>query len=145
MRSTIRNPTPEQAREIAWNGSIPEPNTGCWLWTGTATGRVLQATYRKEGYLTRLLLGLEPGDGLCACHRCDTPLCVNRDHLFVGTHTDNMRDMLRKGRQYQTGRTRCPKGHEYTEKRDSRGWRACLACDRERWHSLPAVDREFAR
>jgi hypothetical protein len=37
------------------------------------------------------------------CHRCDTPPCVNPDHLFVGTHTDNMRDSSDKGRQGHPG------------------------------------------
>lgn len=37
-------------------------------------------------------------DGLEICHHCDNPSCINLDHLFVGTHADNMADCKRKGR-----------------------------------------------
>src|SRR5690606_21325717 len=82
----------------------PVPESGCWLWTGAVqcTGHGRFGT--RDGtvqYAHRPAWRLHVGDipaGHYVCHKCDTPLCVNPAHLFIGTATDNMRDASRKGR-----------------------------------------------
>lgn len=125
--------------------SVPEPNTGCWLWMlsvnddgygTTAIGRTGVLAHRAAFQFSA---GTLIPDGMNVLHRCDTPSCVNPDHLFLGTHTDNMRDMVRKGRQPITRRWvggRCTGGHDIEnaanliERRD--GKRQCRACKNER-------------
>jgi hypothetical protein len=83
-----------------------EPDA-CWLWQSTAfaNGYPL-CCYGGNLLATRVSYGLhyqeDPGP-LFVCHRCDTPLCVNPNHLFLGTARDNMLDMKAKGRaRYNT-------------------------------------------
>lgn len=82
----------------------PEPNTGCWLWTGTVDkdgygilreGRRYRV--RAHRFAWQLERGPVAGDAL-VLHRCDTPPCVNPSHLFIGTQADNVRDARGKGR-----------------------------------------------
>jgi hypothetical protein len=89
---------------------IPEPNSGCWLWTGTCTpGRksagVGYGWFRRSKkmiYAHRASYECTHGDGsaagLMVRHSCDLPLCVNPDHLLLGTNADNMQDMRERGR-----------------------------------------------
>lgn len=83
---------------------------GCWVWLGRLNDdgygnisvRVSRGTKRTTK-VHRLAWELANGpipDGLCVCHRCDNPSCVRPDHLFLGTHDENMRDMRKKGRAY---------------------------------------------
>lgn len=83
--------------------SIPEPNSGCWLWTAAhnPNGYGFMWSGSKREYSHRLSYTLFKGpipSGLNVLHKCDQPACVNPDHLSVGTQSENLRDMVRKGR-----------------------------------------------
>lgn len=86
------------------NKWVLDAGTGCWLWAGAGTDNgygVMWGEYRKE-YAHRVSYLLYNGpipDDMQVLHRCDTPLCVNPEHLFLGTVSDNMKDCSAKGRQ----------------------------------------------
>lgn len=81
----------------------PEPMSGCWLWAGGVFARGYGGFYhngtmkRAHRVSYQLFRGPIP-KGLCICHKCDVPLCVNPDHLFTGTQEENLLDAARKGR-----------------------------------------------
>ena len=84
--------------------SLPFTPKGCQEWTGyiesTGYGRVRVqgerwSTHRLSYFVFR---NSEWDEKLFVCHHCDNPKCVNPNHLFLGTHDDNMKDMKAKGR-----------------------------------------------
>lgn len=82
--------------------------SGCWLWVGaknTAGYGFFRMGRQQEGAHRAAFL-LFKGDippGMCVCHSCDTPSCVNPDHLWLGSYFENIQDMIRKGRMGYTG------------------------------------------
>lgn len=85
--------------------SVPEPNTGCVLWTG--------ARQKRSGYgqiqigdrsrlahrVSKANAGYSVPEGSAVRHTCDTPACINPEHLVVGTQHENIRDRDQKNRQ----------------------------------------------
>ena len=82
----------------------PDPNSGCWLWTAALDrygyGRIQlgeSKTLKSHRVSYELHVGPIP-EGQMICHRCDTPSCVNPNHLFAGPAAVNVADMIAKKR-----------------------------------------------
>lgn len=137
---------------------IGEPNSGCWLWLGSIDrkgyGQIREPGGARVRVATHVALEVYRGekvpDGRYAMHRCDTPSCVNPDHLFVGTPLENQRDSIAKGRKAKPPpstigrglRNVCVRGHSLSGEniyfwKSGKG-RSCKECQRIRKASYKA-------
>lgn len=86
----------------------------CWVWGAYRNARgygkfgIGSVVYLAHRVSWRLANGPVP-DGLCVCHHCDNPPCVNPAHLFLGSQSDNLQDMFRKSRARRALGERAPK------------------------------------
>jgi hypothetical protein len=90
-------------KEMIWRNVRLDRTTGCWNWQGhtVSDGYGSKRVNGRKMHAHRLSYLAFVGDipsKLLVCHSCDNPACCNPEHLFLGTNTDNMRDMFRKGR-----------------------------------------------
>lgn len=106
--------------------TMPHMDSPCWVWIGRYFTNNKSFPYgafdlpgfprNKSVYAHRFSWELANNQpipkGLFICHKCDNPKCINPGHLFLGTHTDNMRDMANKGR---TGGIRTGKDNRNTK------------------------------
>lgn len=121
--------------------SVESPS-GCWEWQNSLDA----SGYGRIGLRRRLIMThrasffAQPNikfSTLCVCHKCDNKRCVNADHLFLGTHKDNIHDLISKSGAWHQKLpfTHCKNGHEFTEKNTRRlrnRHRVCLACEQAR-------------
>jgi hypothetical protein len=117
-----------------WDRATPEPNTGCWLWTGgvyqgTQRGRIVINGEHHIAYRLAYEAAVGPiAEGLTADHKCCTPACVNPSHLQVVSFGDNtalvsIRDDRRRG-------GKCARGHARSVCAGRVG--NCRECERDR-------------
>lgn len=91
---------------------IKNPETDCWVWISSKRKACKQSTYQNGEFVVdtkkvrahRFSYELYIGaihDDCHVLHKCNNSLCVNPDHLYLGTHAENMRDMAVSGRAFQ--------------------------------------------
>jgi hypothetical protein len=94
-----------------------EKTDTCWIWKAYCCPQWGYGIFGFKGKLWKAHRfsyfyhrKKHPGKML-VCHHCDTPACVNPEHLFLGTNLDNTMDKVLKYRTHNQKKTVCSKGH----------------------------------
>lgn len=112
----------ELSKDFILSRCLIDRKTGCWNWTAYCQSNGYgQFSFQHKPILAHRVSWWLWNDqaipkGLCVLHRCDNRRCVNPNHLFLGTHLDNVRDCIAKGRNKEGF---C-KGHLHSRKKRKR-------------------------
>lgn len=152
-------------RRTFWGYVEKRGHNGCWLWTGNRRGRLGQeygsvwfrgkhesahrvSWIKRYGEIPKTIEGAD-SRGTCVLHKCDTPLCVNPKHLFLGTNKDNMQDKVAKKRDTAKYKKHCKHGHRRTTENTwtdpKRGLKHCRVCSKLRMRRVYRQQRRNLR
>jgi hypothetical protein len=112
MRSKTRAITQKLLSSYPWLPEffwerVTKNKNGCWVWIGSLAngkyGRIhfphgVELLAHRVAYVLQKKEDLPAGEGTLVRHSCDNPLCVRASHLRKGTHVQNMKDMVTRGR-----------------------------------------------
>jgi len=126
--------------EYRFLDKITKTNT-CWLWNAHINYKVGgygAFKFRNRMYgahvVSYILFKGEVPKGKEVCHiHSGNRHCVNPEHLYIGTHKQNMQDRLRDGNHPMKNKTHCKHGHEFTKEnifyqKGNKNWRGCKTC-----------------
>ncbi len=94
----------ELTRQRLFASICVDDGTECWEWKrdrfteGYGRLKVQGKAFLAHRVSAHVFLDFDLASPLCVLHKCDNPPCINPEHLFIGTQTDNIRDMIAKGR-----------------------------------------------
>jgi hypothetical protein len=141
-----------------WNAKTAVLENGCRQWTGFYKGddsknRYADVSYRGKRMTVHravymLTKGPIPTDKVVR-HKCDNSLCINPEHLELGTQYENCQDAKQRGRywHHESRFNACKRGHEFTPENTwvcSQGFRHCRTCTRERMKTPKYRERAMA-
>ena len=128
----VKRPKDKDVAQLFW--SRVKKGAGCWEWTMklNKAGYGAMAGFARQRLTHRIAWELTYGPipaGLNVLHRCDNRACVRPDHLFLGTHGDNVADMTSKGRQNGGDKKLTPEAVRVIRRRLENETQAAIAHD----------------